>query len=254
MRVHPPQYPPKEGKLRKFVIGALSAALVALAVSGIATAGTKDGVSWELGYSATKAKKSTGFSADIDSTGTADASGKPRAARKVTIKFAPGTKFNTRVKPTCDKDDLRSEGAAGCPRASRVGDGTAEAVTGLAALDPVRLTVEAFNARNAILFYVRSASEPPVTLILEGKLRGNRLTVPVPAQPIPFVPFREAILTKFSVDVDAARKGRGRKARYYATTPRSCPKGRWTTTAVFQYDDGRTTVRDSDTCRRTRRR
>jgi hypothetical protein len=238
--------------LRKFVIGALVGAVV-LAVAGIAAAGTNNGVDWDLNYSATKAKASTGFSAEIDSTGTADSTGKPRAARKVTITFAPGTKFDTRVRPTCDAETLRGEeGPDGCPRGSRIGEGSAEAVTGLTSIDPVPLNIEAFNARNAILFYVRGTTMP-ITLTLEGKLRGRVLTVTVPKLTQP-TPFGEAILTKFAVEIDRASKGRGSRRRNYATTPSSCPTGRWTTRAVFQYDDGRTTVRDTDTCRRTRRR
>lgn len=237
--------------MRKFVIGALVGAVV-LAVAGIAAAGTNNGVDWDLDYSSAQAKKSTGFAAEIDSTGTADSTGKPRAARKVTVTFAPGTKFDTRVRPTCDVDRLRTEGPDGCPEGSKVGDGSAEAVTGLTSIDPVGLSIEAFNARNAILFYVRGTTMP-ITLTLEGKLRGNRLTVTVPRLPQP-TPFGEAILTKFAVDIDRASSGRGSRRRNYATTPSTCPKGRWTTRAVFQYDDGRTTVRDTDTCRRTPRR
>lgn len=237
--------------MRKFVIGVLAGAVV-LAIAGIAVAGTNNGVDWDLDYSTSQAKKSTGFGAEIDSTGTADSTGKPRAARKVTITFAPGTRFDTRTRPTCDADTLREEGPSGCPEGSNVGDGSAEAVTGLTSIDPIGLSIEAFNARNAILFYVRGTALP-ITLTLEGKLRGNRLTVVVPRLPQP-TPFGEAILTKFAVDVTRASRGRGASRRHYATSPATCPTGRWRTTAVFQYDDGRTTVRDSDTCNRTRRR
>lgn len=236
--------------MRKFVIGALVGAVV-LAVAGIAAAGTKNGVDWDLNYSTKQIKRSTGFAAEIDSTGTADSTGKPRAARKVTVTFARGTKFDTRVLPTCDEETLREDGPSGCED-SKVGDGSAEAVTGLTSIDPVGLSIEAFNAPNAILFYVRGTAMP-ITLILEGKLRGNRLTVTVPRLPQP-TPFGEAILTKFAVEIDPASKRRGSRTRHYATTPPTCPKGRWATRAVFQYDDGRTTVRDSDTCRRTRPR
>lgn len=237
--------------MRKFVIGALVGAVV-LAVAGIAAAGTNNGVDWDLNYSSAQAKKSTGFGAEIDSTGTADSTGKPRAARRVTITFARGTTFDTGVRPTCDADTLRAEGPSGCPARSNIGDGNAEAVTGLTSIDPVPLSIEAFNSRNAILFYVRGTTMP-ITLTLEGKLRRNRLTVTVPRLPQP-TPFGEAILTKFAVDIDRASRGRGTRRRNYATTPSTCPTGRWTTTAVFTYDDGRTTVRDTDTCRRTPRR
>ena len=235
--------------MRKFLIGAFVGALV-LALAGIAAAGTNNGVDWDLNYSATGAKKSTGFAAEIDSTGTADSTGKPRAARKVTVTFPRGTEFDTGVRPACDIERLRAEGTSGCPARSRIGDGSAEAVTGLSAIDPVGLRIDVFNARNAILFYVRGTALP-ITMTLEGKLRGRVLTVKVPKLP-QATRFGEAILTKFAVDINRASRGRGSRRRNYATTPSTCPRGRWTTTAVFTYDDGRTTVRDTDTCRRTR--
>lgn len=233
------------------MIGALVGALV-LALAGIAAAGSRNGVDFDLGYTTTKANSSTGFESEIDSTGTADSTGKPRAARKVTITFPRGTKFDTRVLPVCTREKLSEEGSAGCPRKSKVGSGSDEGVTGLSSIDPVAMTIEAFNARNAILFYVRGSGAVPVKLVLEGKLRGNRLAVNVPKLP-QFTPFGEAILTKFAVEIDRASKGRGSRKRHYATTPSSCPKGSWTTTALFQYDDGRTTLRDTTACRKTKR-
>ncbi|HEY8480347.1 MAG TPA: hypothetical protein VIL71_10995 [Spirillospora sp.] len=239
--------------MRTYVIAALTG-LACLALAGTASAGENDGVVWELNYTTTKAKTLTGFSASIDSTGTADATGKPRAARRVTITFAAGTRFNTRVRPTCSAAVLRSDGPDGCPSRSRIGTGSAEAVTGLTGIDPISLDIRAFNARNGILFHVTGAAGGlPLTLVLEGKLRGRKLTVDVPRQPLP-TPFGEGILTKFNVRVGRISSGRGRKKRNFATTPSTCRNGRWTTEALFQYDDGRIRVRDTDTCRRTRSR
>jgi hypothetical protein len=238
--------------LRKTLVGALSCALI-LAVASVAIGATSNGTTYEQAFTTKTPNGSTGFKTQIDTTKTADSTGKPKASRRVIVTFARGFEFDTSVLPTCTAATLRARGAAGCPSKSRIGTGEASAVTGLTSIDPVENTVTAFNSRNGILFLIRSKpGEPSATLVIEGKLRGRTLTTTVPKLPQP-TPFGEAILTKFSVSIKAARKGRGSRAKYYATAG-PCPRsGEWTTAATFVRDNERQTVRDKADCRTSRR-
>ncbi|MEX2194417.1 MAG: hypothetical protein WD844_03950 [Thermoleophilaceae bacterium] len=225
------------------MIGALVGAL-ALAVAGIATAGTKNGVTFVTKYSTTTPGAPTGFTTSIEGAAR-DAQGRLDPANRVIVNFQRGTKFDTAVPARCDEDTLREEGVAGCPRRSIVGSGSAEAISGLAAIDPIQEEITAVNTRGGIIFYLTGLQ----TLILEGKLRGSRLTVDVPPLPIPGNP-KGAVLTKFELKIKRIRRGR----RAYVTTPRTCSR-RWTVRATFQYpnvDDIRS-IPSNTRCKKPRR-
>ena len=209
--------------MRKFVIGALVCAL-AMAVAGIATAGTKNGVKFETKYSTMTPGAATGFSTIIEGA-PRDAQGRLDPANRVIVNFQRGTKFDTGVPARCSKAKLTEEGVDGCPRRSIVGTGRAEAISGLSSIDPIVEEITAVNTRNGILFYLTGLQ----TLTLEGKLRGSRLTVNVPPLPIPGNP-KGAVLTKFELKIKRIRRGR----RAYVTTPSTCNR-RWTVRATFQY-------------------
>jgi hypothetical protein len=198
---------------------------------------------------------STGTKTTINSEGTRDATGKPRATRTAIVTFPPGMEFDYTAAPVCSKAILDSRGPTGCPRGSRLGTGSATAVTGLTSIDPVENDVTAFNKRNGLLFYIKSKpNEPAATLVLEGSLRGRKLTTPVPRLPQP-TPFGEAILTEFILEIDPHQSGRGSRRKTFATTG-PCRTGRWATKYEARYDDGRgnVTVTDTATCTRPRRR
>lgn len=232
--------------MRKSVIGALVGALV-LAVAGIAMAGTKNGVTFETKYSTTKAGAPTGFNTSIEGA-PRDAQGELDPAERVIVTFERGTVFDTDVPEKCDKATLQAGGVNGCPEGSIVGTGSAEAISGLQAIDPVRETITAINTDGGILFHLRGAV---ATLILEGKLRANRLTVDVPALPIPGRP-KGAVLTKFALEIKRVRDGRAA----YIRTPQSCARGRWAVRATFQYPNvpDITNIASTSRCRKTRSR
>jgi hypothetical protein len=233
--------------VRRSLIVAL-AALAVLAIASLAVAATQSGVRFEETISAKRPNANTGLNTLINSDGTKDASGKPRAARNTIVKFPTGFKFDYTVRPVCTKAKLQAQGPAGCPARSKIATGSATSVTGLTAIDPVELDVTAFNKKNGLLLYVKTKpNEPAATLILEGKLRRSTLTTPVPKLPQP-TPYGEAILTDFRLNIKAIKSGR----KFYATTG-ACPRsGKWITTYTAKYDDGKgdVVVKDESPCRR----
>ena len=210
--------------MRKSVIGGLVAALL-LAVAGIAVAGTKNDVKFETKYTTSRAGAPTGLNTTIEGA-PKDSQGRLDPANRVIITFERGTKFDTRVPARCSKATLEEQGPNGCPDRSIVGSGEAEAITGIQSLDPAHEDITAVNTSGGILFYLKGLQ----TLTLEGKIRKNKLTVDVPALPVPGNP-KGAVLTKFELKVKRIRRGR----RAYITTPPTCSRGRWIVRATFQY-------------------
>ena len=233
--------------MRKTVIGALIGALV-LALAGIAVAGTKGGVKFETKYTATKVGVPTGFNTTIEGA-PRDAQGRVEGANRVIVTFQRGTVFDTDVPGKCTRAQLESEqGRDACPEDSIVGTGTAEAVTGLQSIDPIQETITAFNTDDGILFYLQGLQ----TLILEGQLRGNKLTVDIPEiRAIPNPAVKPVAVTKFELTVRRVRDGRDA----YIRTPRTC-NGTWTVRSTFQYPtvDDITNIASRTRCKRPSRR
>lgn len=231
--------------MRKSVVGAL-AGMTALASVGVAVASEQFEQTYQLTYSATKTKSSSGFSTLITSSDPGDPQAKPKAVRKVVINFAEGTKFDTSVPGVCSAtdQDLSSQGAAACPASSKIGSGTAEA-NAQPVIPVANEQITVFNAKNGIIFYLSGLQ----TLVIRGKISGRKLTATVPALPLP-VAGQEAVLTKFQVEVKGKKKGK----KFYARTPASCKNGKWTTTAKFSYADGTTeTVKSTSKCKKKKK-
>lgn len=217
--------------MHKYLIGAVIGALAIAALGvGLAAAATKGGVTFETKYTSTKPGTSTGFRTRIKGA-PRDAQNRLEAATKVTVRFHPGTKFNTSVPANCKRATLVDTGK--CSSRSRVGTGKAEAVSGLAAIDPVKENIVAYNTRNGILFYLTPGSPGGQTLVLPGRISGRTLTTTVPPFPVPGNP-KGAVLTKFNLDIKAKSKGRGSNRKDYVRTPTTCA-GRWTNSATFAY-------------------
>jgi hypothetical protein len=233
--------------LRKLLLGGALVGALSVGLAAVAPAAINQGQEFDLSYTTKRPDFHSGITARLDNAGTRDATGKPKAARRVRITFPRGTTFDTSVRPRCSRSTLQSRGPSGCPRGSQVGSGNAEAVTGLTTIDPVEVSIRAFNSNPSILLYIQSKpGEPSATLIIPLTIRRNVATATVPRLPQP-TPFGEAILTEFMVRINDIRRGSKELIETGA-----CPRtAKWVTTAVFTYDSGSTTVRDNSPCRRS---
>ncbi len=231
--------------MRKFLLAALVGAL-ALAVAGVATAAINQGQEFNLDWTTKRPKANTGINVRFDNAGTKDATGKPKAARKIVLKFPSGFKHDSSVRPTCSQAKLQAQGPAGCPSRSKIGSGEAEAVTGLPALDPVNVTLTQFNAKGALLTYIApKPGEAGNPFVIKSTIRRNVITI-VPPKLVQPTPYGEAILTKVTLKISAIKKG----SDFLLTTP-TCPSSRkWVVTGTWTYDASTTTVKDSSPCSR----
>ena len=175
----------------------------------------------------------------IDYGNPQDPTGKPRVARRVAATIPRGARIDTSVPARCNASnaDLKARGGAACPPASRVGRGSAKVDTGFAG--PFRFVdanVEVFNTRGGFVA-LSTVARPPYREVMRFEIAGRNWRVTNP--PLPGSPPDGAALDKLDIRIFAIRRGRGRKARNYITTPRRCPKRRyWRTKMRFTYTDG----------------
>jgi hypothetical protein len=246
----PPQSPTlKEEEVRRLSILALAAVLT---VGVTATALGAFTQTASVKFTKTTTATSTGTTTALAASEPEAPAGKPsKAARKVVIKFPAGTVFNTAVPSVCrsNDDEIIATKGASCPRGSKVGAGSAEAITGFGAgVDPIQETIIAFNNKNELILYLTPKGTIGQTFVLRAKLKasstGPLLTTVVPPLCLPGgsppdCKNGEAVLTKFNLKTVGITKGSGAKKKNYVTTPPKCPKSKlWTTKISFTYNDG----------------
>jgi hypothetical protein len=217
--------------MRKYV--SVAVALVALAsVSAVALAA---GSTFNLAVkvSSTKAgtvKKPKAVTLNVTTRTIAAAGQQPDITTKAELLFPRDFQFNGAKFPVCAKATIdRDKSPANCPKGSKVGKGSADAVIPtLPGAGTVHLSVEAFNASagKQLLLFVKTTVPFNVTGTLVGTLSKvgtkTKLTVVVPPnlqQPVPNI---YTALTRFQTSVGAITVKSGKRYSYVAST--SCPK------------------------------
>jgi hypothetical protein len=113
-----------------------------------------------------------------------------RTMTKLTITTAKTFKFSAKGLTRCKESTLEASGPSACPKASRVGKGTARAALGVTSPTPTPLTFDVTPVvlgPKEIAFYL-AAREVPVNVMAPGHISGRKLTIEVPAaaqQPVP---------------------------------------------------------------------
>ncbi|MBX5470418.1 MAG: hypothetical protein IRZ21_11025 [Thermoleophilaceae bacterium] len=238
---------------KRFAIGCISAAVVGVSATAVLAQGTNPTIDGRATTS--KGRAPTGLITHLAGAPNGP-DGRPMAVRKVTLVFPPGTKINTRVPAQCNVSAAKIQQTLGkvCPKASRLGVGSAQAFTGLGPqVDPVGEKVTAFNSRRGIQLLFVGEGTVGQTFVVTGRFigagvarasaAGPRLVTNVPRFPLPGGA-GEAALTKFDLTVKPYK----RHGRSYAISP-PCPKSHtWTLKAIFTYDDREITASKSQHC------
>jgi hypothetical protein len=164
--------------------------------------------------------------------GTTDGS-KPAPLSNLVF-FLPHATVNSGAFPTCTVVKLKARGAAGCPRGSRLGQGTS-LIDASPLLNPAHADISMFNGPrshgNPTFLFMAQAREVQVTIYLQGTLvrqRGHfgyKLTMPFPRIPT-ITGFPDASVTQFQVNVQAFGRKHGRKVPLLEA-PTSCPSPGW---------------------------
>ena len=226
--------------------------IVSLFAAAAALAATRDDHQFSMKFTKSTTSTSTGVSFGSDRfTYVAPPAGQtPLHVTKTVFTMAPGTRTNTKAVPACTMAKLTTPtGKEDCAK-SKVGSGSAVAITGITALDPVKETVTVFAGKNSLFAYLEGAQ----TTIIDLKLKGNKLTAEVPRMCVPGGTLADnckngdIILKTLDVKLNAKKKGK----RVFIKTPATCPSSRkWTNKAVYTFDNGDSETKTSTTpCRK----
>jgi hypothetical protein len=224
---------PEEGLLRKTIALAIAGALT-LALAAVAVASPQFSYSFATKFTQKHPATSTGFKTDIETSDPGNPQGVPKGANVITVTFPKGTKFNPSALPKCAATPTNTAPvtSGACDKA-KVGTGSS-VVQAVGLPSPVPGTITAYNANNAIIFYVKSVlAGTTVPVVLKGNLKGTKLTTDVGSQ-VPNVGGLKLIITTFKLNITPHKKGK----KIYATTPKKCTGGKWVVKAHVAFDDG----------------
>jgi hypothetical protein len=203
--------------LRKYLIVAI-AALTALAFTTAAIAQTP-AASMKVKVTPKKAgtkKKPKNSSIHLTITNNDN----KRTLSQLTITSPKTFKLNAKGLTKCDAAVLANQGPDACPKASKVGTGTAEALLGVNGPSPTPLHFDVtavVTGPKAVDFHLHSAS-PDINVVSEGRLSGRKLTITVPAvaqQPLP-----GTYAGLVSIDTKLTKK----KGKHYLASTVGCKK------------------------------
>ena len=219
------------------LIGALVGVL-ALVIAAVAVASPQFTQNATVKFTKKKANKSTGVSVKLRATDPGEPGGKPKAASRIVIKLAKGTRINNKASAQCNLND-EAVIAGNCPAKSLIGTGVAKA--NASPLIPTTTEdVKAYASKSGIVLLLSDNAADPApgqTIVLRAKTtKKGVITVTVPElQPVPGV---FVVLTDFSLKTKPKAKGKGKNKVNLITTPKKCTKKGWTHSVTFTYRDG----------------
>jgi hypothetical protein len=154
-----------------------------------------------------------------------------RTMSKLTITTAKTFKLSTKGLTKCKASVLEASGPAACPRASRVGKGTAEALVGVNGTSPTPLTfkVTAVVTGPKNLAFDLQGQQLPVHVMAPGTISGTKLTIAVPQaaqQPAPNV---------FAGLVSLQATMTGKKGTNYLASTTGCVRKRHPFTSLLTF-------------------
>jgi hypothetical protein len=215
--------------LRKYLITAVAAVTAVAVAAPVASAQTPTPtmkVSVTPKDAGTKTKpKNSAIKFEIENPETT------RTMSKLTITTPKTFKLSAKGLTKCSEAVLESSGPSACPKASRVGKGTARAALGVTSPTPSPLT---FDVTAVVLgakelgFYL-AAREVPVNVLAPGHISGRKLTIEVPAAAQQPVPGTYAGL----IALEATLKGR--KGRNYLASTTGCKARKHPFSAVLTF-------------------
>jgi hypothetical protein len=213
------------------IVGALStAAGVALAESQATSLSVK--------HTARAEGASTGLKFKVAFADPEAPNALPSGLKSFKIKLHKGTKFDGRGAVQCKvtSEELDNEGLKACPKASRVGSGTASATSaaGVTVKPESVIFNEVVKGRDALLFLF--VLDDSVVAGFDAYIKGRTLSASDLTGELP----GDLVVTEFAGTIDKHSKGRGKRRRNLITAPPVCPPGsrKWKNTASFVFVNG----------------
>lgn len=240
--------------MRKLLVLIAGVAMALGAVAGVAVAGSSSRQSLREPFTTTRRAHTSGMRMSIVYRNPRNPGAKPPAVRKIFTVLQRGTRIDTSVPARCSVSDaqLMAQGAAACPKASRVGGGVITLATGFPAPKTITADVTLINNTRQLIF-VAQIRGTPVRQVIRAPVRGRTITTNVPFQP--GSPPDGSALKTVNLGIRAISKPGRHGRRAYIRTPAVCPRDRrWVNRGTFTYADGVSqTVRSASPCTRARR-
>ena len=224
--------------MRKAFIYVVLAALAVLGLPALASAATVTGVKAAIvpipGFAETGNILGAGAEVEIEGKLEGDElpGGLPLQTRRLVLYFPAGTKIDPTGFPTCSVSRLEEDGPQGCPKQSRIADGTVGVADQIGMGEATREegALEVFiTPGNGVVAYANAASPISAQIIIPAHWE----TAPAPYGPkltfeielVDSVPGALPVSgTSLHVKAGAAIR-KGGKTYYYGRVPATCPKG-----------------------------
>jgi uncharacterized low-complexity protein len=213
---------------KKTVAAALTGALV-LSMAGVAHAQISNSTFELTKFTASPAKSGTkkkpkAVKLSLGVAGaTKDGLGQPSTSTSLKITVPKGLNWNGKAWPKSKRCSPSVRSVSDCPKGSKVGGGQVDAQA-LTTIEKIKTT--AFVLTNGNLGLFLEGSPLPLNFMLQGKVKGNTITVAIPLnvqEPAPNVP--SAIKT-LSFSLTGKTKVKGKTRGVIEST--SCSGGKWT--------------------------
>ena len=231
--------------MRKLLIGALMGALM-LAVAAIALADTTTTFSQKYTKATVKTSVGTKFSTSSKEDGNAENNHQPKSTRQFNITFPAGTVINYKAVPVCKNLDETAENP--CPKNTKVGSGSADALLPNPGLPPIPSDVTAYNRKNGLWLFVQPQVQGQAPVILKPAFSDLTLKTKIPPLCVASTnqngqcvnndgsAGKEVVLTRFELTTKPFKTRKGT----YIRSPGKCTKKGWTFVANLKYADGTT--------------
>ncbi|HXD53735.1 MAG TPA: hypothetical protein VN618_03190 [Solirubrobacteraceae bacterium] len=228
--------------MRRIALTLVLLAATALTAATVAYASAQFTQTSNITLTAKKAGKPTGFKASLLSADPGAV--QPQGLKTLTITFPAGTKFNfkSRAIAVCKAGDTEIVATLGsaCKAKSVIGSGTAVA-NGAPVIPAIPEKAKAFAGKNEIVFLLTPAGSAGQTLVLHGKVSGNKVTTQVPVINAGGL---NVVIT--ALDLTIKTIGQGKNA---FVTAGKCTGGKFAVKSAFAYQTGATqTITSSSSC------
>jgi hypothetical protein len=232
--------------MRRFQITAALMAVGVLAIGSIAFASAQFTQSANITLTATKAGKSTGFKANLQSSDPGAPNGQPQGLKTLTITFPSKTKFNFKSNAIAQckagETEIKATGGAACPPKSRIGSGSATA-NAAPAIPSIPENATAYAGKNEIIFLLAPKGPAGSVLVLFGKVSSNKVTTELPVVKLGPV---NVVITALKLTVN--KIGSGKQA---FVTAGKCSSGKFKVKSEFLYQTGaKLTLSSSSKCKK----
>jgi hypothetical protein len=191
-------------------------------------------------FTVEKRGAATGSSFHVEFVNPENRDEKPHTVKRIVVHYPGDTRFDSKAAPQCHASDeeLQTQGAAACPKDTKVGGGEAVSDTGSSGPFPPRYTqstISQFNGDNELIGVGTNKDIPAIKTVTHTKFNGTTASTDFPT--FPGFPPPDQYTPLKSLNVLFPR--RVENGRATERTPKTCPKaGYWTIVTEFTYVDG----------------